>query len=1163
MKRHLYASMALVPMALASAHVSWAQGNTTSAMSGIVTDKTGEGLPGATVIAVHTPTNTQYVAPTNSEGRFNIQGMRVGGPYTVRITFVGYKEAVRENIFLTLGQNQRLDINLSETGQTLSEVVVTGRQDPIINSGRTGAATTVQREQIERLPTLSRSFGDFTRLTPQANGQNFAGRSGGFNNITIDGALFNNSFGLSSTVGGQTNAQPISIDAIEQIQVSIAPYDVRQGSFTGAGINAVTRSGSNKFSGSAYYFLRNEDFIGRKAGDLDQKFPPFNLDNYGFRLGGPVIKDKLFFFVNAEREKRSDPGTTFIANRDGTPAPGGNSNTSQASADELSVLRNFLQTQYGYNPGVFEGYNLRQESQKATAKIDWNIAQGHRFSVKYNYLRSLRDVNPSNSGSINGRSASRFGLPFFSSFYTINNNLDSYIAELNSTFGSRFSNNLTAGYTAFRDFRESPGGGNFPLVDIGNGTGLSAPGSRINASNTLTSFGYEPFSANNILNTDVYQIGDNFTAYLGKHNVTVGTYNEFYKFQNGFAPNFFGAYQFNSLADFYSAARTTNDPSQPGYNGYTLVDGVPTPRPVDPNQPSTIGFPQRYQLQYSTQPDGSFPFAEIRSVQLGLYAQDEWTPFSNLKVTVGLRGDLPFVTSDLPQNEAVANLTFRDGVRINSGQVPKKTVLFSPRVGFNWDVLNDKTTQLRGGTGIFTGRVPFVWISNQASNNGVLFGSFDRNNSGPSSSTSGFPFSPDVNAYRPVNAAANTSYNLAVTAPDFKFPQVWRTNLAVDQALPGGIIASLEGLYTKDINATYHANVNLPQAQGNAAGADTRPIFYSLGAPDPTTGLVALRADNRIFTGQGGVSASNPVITDAIEMRNTRKGYSYAITGQLQKSFSNGLYASASYTYSDARSVNDGGSIAQSIWRDRQISGDPNENVLSYSNFLQQHRVLLSASYRREYINHLATAISFVYDASPAYRFSYVYSGDMNGDGQTSNDLMYIPRDQSEIVLNDIVLSSGQGGGRYTAAQQWADLDNFISQDKYLSARRGSYAERNGAVAPWFRQLDVKLLQDVFTNIGESKNTLQFSLDIFNVGNLLSKNWGTVRSTNRTNPLRFAGYDSQGRPAFTFPYQVNPSLNTTDNTVTPGQPLADTFFRNNGSLGSRWQMQVGLRYIFN
>ncbi|MBX0292152.1 TonB-dependent receptor [Hymenobacter sp. HSC-4F20] len=1154
----------MAPLAVLAAHVSWAQGTTTSAMNGVITDKAGEGLPGATVIAVHTPTNTQYVAPTNSEGRFNLQNMRVGGPYTIRITFVGYKEAVRENIFLTLGQNLRLDINLSESEQVLGEVVVSGRQDPVINAGRTGAATTVQREQIERLPTLNRSLNDFTRLTPQANGQSFGGRSGSFNNITVDGAIFNNAFGLSSTVGGQAGAQPISLDAIDQIQVSIAPFDVRQGSFTGAGINVVTRSGTNKFSGSIYGFYRDQNLVGSKVGDFEQDYPKFRLHNEGFRVGGPIIKDKLFFFVNGERERRNDPPTgNFTANRADTP-PAAGSQTSAASARDLNALRNFLQEQYGYNAGEYENYQLRSNSDKITAKLDWNISQNHRFNIKYNFLKSYSDIPPSTSGAINNqRSQSQFGLPFSSSYYTINNNLNSLIAELNSTFGGgRFSNNLTAGYSAFRDFRESSGG-IFPLVDIGTGIGRStgAALNGITASNSLTSFGYEPFSAFNILNSDVYQFGDNFTAYLGKHNVTVGTYNEFYKFRNGFAPNYYGNYSFNSLEDFYASA---------GFN-YDRATGTYTPLAAGATRPG----PARYNLQYSALPGGEFPYADITAAQLGLYAQDEWSPRNNLRVTYGVRADLPFVTSDLQQNTNAANLTFRDGVKINTSQLPKKQVLFSPRVGFNWDVNDDKKTQVRGGTGIFTGRVPFVWLSNQASNNGVQFGSFSTSGSVATTNSAGvtnpnasiYPFSPNVDAYRPQNAAANTAYNLAVTDENFKFPQVWRSNLAVDQQLIGGIIGTLEAFYTRDINAVYHQNVNLPGSEeapfARSNGADTRPIFYTFGAPQTgaNAGLVTATRNYQIYGGRGGATAANPNISDAILMKNTNKGYSYAVTAQLQKSFSSGLYLSAAYTYSDARSVNDGGSIAQSIWRDRAVSGDPNAEALSYSNFLQQHRVIGSVSYRKEYLGHLATTLSLFYEAAPAGRFSYVYSGDMNGDNQTSNDLMYIPRNQSEINLRPVTTN----GVTYSAAQQWADLDAYINQDKYLSKHRGEYAERNGAVRPWQNRLDARLLQDIFTNIGENRNSLQLSIDVFNIGNLINSDWGVFQTTNRTNPLTFSGYNQQGQPVFEYRYLTNPTSTTVNGTttVTPGVPLSQTFRNDTGGIGSRWQGQIGLRYIFN
>ncbi|MCI1188881.1 TonB-dependent receptor [Hymenobacter sp. DH14] len=1152
----------LLALMLFTAHLGWSQGATTAAMSGVITDKTGAGLPGATVIAVHTPTNTQYVTPTNSEGRFNIQNMRVGGPYTIKVTFVGYKDLVREGVSLTLGQNLRFDQQLNDASTELTEVTVTARQNPVMNADHTGASTTVQRETIERLPTLNRSLNDFTRLTPQANGQSFGGRNSGFNNITVDGAIFNNAFGLSSTVGGQAGAQPISLDAIDQIQVSIAPFDVRQGSFTGAGINVVTRSGSNKVSASVYDFFRNQDFVGSTVNGVKSDYPKFNLNNIGFRVGGPIIKDKLFFFINAESERRNDPPTgNFTASRDGS-TPGGT--VSAASGRDLDVLSNFLQQQYGYNAGPYENYQLKSNSDKATIKLDWNISNNNRFNIKYNYLKSYADIAPSTSGAIGGsRFQSQFGLPFLSSYYRINNNLNSIIAELNSTLGGgKFSNNLTAGYSAFRDFRESSGG-IFPLVDIGNGVGRTASGTAgITASNTLTAFGYEPFSAFNILNSDVYQFGDNFTAYLGKHNVTVGTYNEYYKFRNGFAPNYYGNYSYNSLEDFYASA---------GFN-YDRATATYTPFAAGTVRPGA----QRYNLQYSAVPGGAFPFADITAAQLGLYVQDEWSPRSNLKVTYGVRADLPFLTSDLQQNDNAAKLTFRDGVQLNTGSVPKKSVLFSPRVGFNWDVNDDRKTQLRGGTGIFTGRVPFVWLSNQASNNGVQFGSYTATGSAAilPNTTSTSMFNPNVDAYRPQNAAANTAYNLAVTASDFKFPQVWRTNLAVDQELPGGVIGTLEAFYTKDLNAIYHQNVNLPGTEANptyratpvGTGGDNREVFYvlnNLGA-----GITTPTRNYQIYAGRGGASATNPNISDAILMKNTNKGYSYAITGQLQKTFSSGFFASVAYTYSDSRSVNDGGSIAQSIWRDRSVSGDPNSDALSYSNFLQQHRFIASASYRKEYLGHLGTTLSLFYEAAPAGRYSYVYSGDMNGDNQTSNDLMYIPRSQSEINLRDITLLPAAGTAPaviYTAADQWNDLNNFINQDDYLSKHRGDYAERNGAVRPWQNRLDFRLLQDIFTNLGnDNRNTLQISIDIFNIGNLINSKWGAFQTANKVNPLTFSGYNQQGQPVFTFPYLTNPTrTSSTDATVAGGTKLTETFRYDTGGIGSRWQGQVGIRYIFN
>lgn len=1180
--RHAFVLVVL----LLSAHLGWSQGATTAAMSGTITDSKGQPLPGATVVAMHTPTNTTYGNSTNADGRFNIQNMRVGGPYTVKVSFVGYQDFTRTGVNLTLAENFRLDAKLGDASTQLTEVTVTGRQNPVINADRTGAATTIQRQVIEQLPTINRSFADYTRLTPQANGQGgFGSRDNRFNNITIDGALFNNAFGLAGTIGGQTGAQPISLDAIDQIQVSIAPYDVRQGSFTGANVNAVTRSGTNKISASVYDFYRNQKYVGKQIGDVNNPVPTFNLKNFGFRIGGPIIKDKLFFFLNAERELRTDPPSgNYQAATPGNPANG--QTVSQASASDLNTLSSFLMTNYSYSPGVYEGYSLASNSDKITAKLDWNISSNHRFNIKYNYLKSYSDRPPSNSNSISSRAQTIYGLPFYGSYYRINNNLNSFIAELNSTFGAKFSNNLTAGYLAGRDSREAAGGGSipqFPLVDIGNASGLSVGKDKngnpipstygtidVTAPQTLTSFGYEPFSAFNVLKTDTYQFGDNFTAFLGRHNVTVGTYNELYKFTNGFAPQYYGAYVFNSLDDFYAAAHTTAAPN--GY--YRDANGQPLPYTGAANQgpqrPLQLGT-QRYQLRYSALADGSFPFAVTKAAQIGLYVQDEWSPVSNFKLTYGIRGDLPIIYSTIQQNAGLANLTnFRDGIQLNTSQNPKRTVLFSPRVGFNWDVNDDRKTQLRGGTGIFTGRVPYVYISNQASNNGVQFGTID------SRAAAGLPyyFNPDVNAFRNQLAAggANTQYEVAVSARDFKFPQVWRSNLAVDHELPGGLVATIEALYSKDVNAVYFQNVNLPNSTQRSAGPDNRPIFY---VPN-SAGLLTNNKNNRIngFVPApnpnpnnlpNGNTAAQPNIIDAILLNNTSRGYSYSLTAQLQKTFSNGLYAMAAYTYSDAKSVNDGGSIAFSSWTGRAVSGDPNAEALGYSQYLVSHRVIGAISYRFNYLGHLGTTLSMFYNGQPNGRYSYTYGGDMNGDNVFGNDLMYIPTNTSpeQIQLVDRVFFNNTADKfTYTAAAQATDLENYIQADPYLRSHRGQYAERNGASLPWQHQVDIRVLQDIFTNIGENRNALQFSIDIFNVGNLINRNWGSSQNFYTAQPLSFQGYNAQNQPTFQFQYINNPSQKPGGGTTDP--KLLGTPFRTDvTTLASRWQAQIGLRYLFN
>jgi hypothetical protein len=1089
-----------------------AQGVTTASINGFIKDSKGEALPGANIIAVHQPTGSQYGTSSRTDGRFTIPNAKVGGPYKLTVSFVGYENQEKDGIYLSLGNATDVNFQLAESGTQLQEVQVTASKEDVFNSERTGASTNITNQQITQLPTLSRSFSDYVRMTPQASinsfgGTNFGGRSDGYNNITIDGALFNNAFGLSGNVGGQTNAQPISLDAVDQITASIAPYDVTQGSFTGAGVNVVTRSGTNDVTGSVYYFTRNQNLVGDKISGVGNKYSDFNFKNFGFRVGGPIIKDKLFFFANYEIERQDVPGTTFTASRNGSSG----TTISQVDGGSLDQLSSFLQENYDYNPGPYENYKLKQNSDKGTFKLDWNINSNHKFSIKYNYLDSYRDVPPSNSGSIGTRQPSNTGLPFLGAYYRINNNLNSVIAELNSTFGNQYANKFQIGYTAFRDFRETPTSSKvFPLVDIGNGAA---------SVNFLTAFGYEPFSAFNVLNSNVFQVSDNFDMYKGKHTLTFGTYNEFYHFENGFDPNFYGAYQFTSLADFYASAA-----------GQT-------------------GKIRSYNLGYAANETGAFPLVAVNAFQLGFYAQDKYEISEKFNMTFGLRADIPVINTDIGRNEPAAALTFNGGRTIETDKVQKASVLWSPRVGFNWDVNGDRSTQVRGGSGIFTGRVPYVWISNQASNNGILFGSKSYN--AAAATAAGLVFSPDVNAYRPTGTSAvapannpdpTVTYNLAVTNNNFKFPQVWRTNVAIDQRLPGGVIGSLDLALTKDLNAVYHQNINLPDAPNTAGGADNRPIFYKTFPVTPNaSGSVSNPVANTRLNGK---------VTDAILMSNTNKGYSYFLTAQFKKRFNMGLDVMAAYTYTDARSVNDGGSIAQSIWRDRQVSGSPNANVLSYFNNLVQHRIIASVNYRKEYLNAMATSVGLFYSIAPAGRFSYVYSGDLNGDNSGgNNDLIYVPKDQSEIALQNITNSDGTV---YTAAQQWADLDAYISQDKYLSERRGKYAERNGGIQPWRGQLDFRLLQDFFVKVGTKRNTIQVSVDIFNIGNLINSDWGVLQVANRSTLLTFKGYDANKVPQFTYPY-----LNATTKT-----PLTSTF-RDDLGLLSRWQMQIGLRYIFN
>ena len=706
---------------------------TTSEIQGVITEPGGNAVIGATITATHVPSATKYSTTSRKDGRFNLPNLRIGGPYEITVTNIGYKQEKQDNVTLLLGQDFTADFTLTTEAKELNAVVVTGsNQNKVFNSSHTGSQEVIGRNQIERLPTINRSLQDFTRLTPSAVstglGNSFGGRNNLYNNVTVDGANFNNAFGLSSTLGGQTASQPISLDAIEQIQVNISPYDVRQGGFSGAGINSVTRSGTNQFKGTVYTYLRGPGLQGYNVRTNTVPKPDFNYNLRGAAIGGPIIKDKLFFFVSGEQERITQPATTYVASKPGqTPVPGV---ISQAVADTLDALKSFLMQKYKYNPGSYQDYSYRTYSDKVTVRVDWNINKKSTLTLKYNYLKSYKDIAASNSGAPNGnRQPSNTGLPFSGSGYTINNNFNIFIAELNTHFSNKASNKFQIGYSALRDFRASLGGGNFPLVDILNATGQ-----------TYTSFGYEPFTYNNVLNSNIFQVSDIFTYYAGKHELTIGTQDYQKKFTNGFAPNYEGAYIFNSFTDFYNSAN----------NGTANA--------------------KSYNLQYSLNKDGSFPFAKIGSTELGFFIQDKWRIKTNFTLTYGLRADAPIFDNSFQTNPVVPGLTFRDGKHYSTGQKPGTNVLFSPRAGFNWDVFKNQKTQIRGGIGEFSGPPPFVYISNQASNNGVQFGVLSN---GPNTTA----FSNDINANRPTGGIAPSSIGLVFTDKNFKYPQVLKQAL--------------------------------------------------------------------------------------------------------------------------------------------------------------------------------------------------------------------------------------------------------------------------------------------------------------------------------------------------------------------------------------------------
>lgn len=1065
---------------------------TGSSITGIVKSDAGDGLAGATITATHEPTGTVYRTVSRTAGRFDIQNVAPGGPYTIKVSFVGFTDFTKSDISIPLGEIYNLSADLAQAGKQLSELVVTSTRS---GAQKTGASSSFSRRQVQITPNIGRSINGITKLTPQSNGGSFAGMNNRYNNITVDGSLFNNNFGRSGDgqiPGGGVSA--ISIEALDQIQVNISPYDVRQAGFIGAGINAVTKRGTNEWTGSVYGFFRNQDMNGKKVRGVTVPNPDRNTKIYGASFGGPIIKNKLFFFGNIEKEKSEVPGQTWLASRAGATG-----NVTPVLASDLDQLSAYLKTKYGYEAGPYENYNFATENLKFVARIDWNISSKHRFNVRYTQSETDDDdrVNASSGPSSftrfsnSRRGSSSGGLAFSGANFKNNTKVKSLVAELNSSFSSRISNQFLATYTRVQPIRVPNTTASF--VDIMNGSSL------------YTSFGTDLFSFENKIDDKSFGFADNVTFNLGKHTLTAGVSYDNFKFENYFS-----------------------DAGGPSYYRYASLSAF-----LNDQAPSAFAITYSYGAD-----KGAIPPAAANFAQLGFYAQDVWAASDKFKLTYGLRVDKPLYTYDAPPNPALSQVVFKnpDGgsEQFDVSKWPKSKLLISPRVGFTYDIEGDRNLILRGGTGIFTGRIPFIWLVNQVGDNGVLRNIYQTTD-------------PAVLANIRYNTDRTTYLNLAptatpgttipaggpsysATAPDFKMPQVWRTNLAIDKKLGKSYVFTLEAILTKAINNVYFRNANLGTVAGSLNNfADQRPYFNS-----------RLNSNIAIMT----------------VMDNISKGFSSAFTAQLQRQFAKNWEATIAYTYTFAQDLNIGTSDrASSSWTTNNIALNPNKPELGYSNFSVPHRIIIGGSYKLNYAkNSLATTFSLYYSGYSQERFHYRYASDVNGDGQT-NDLIYIPKNASEITF---VNGFKVGSNTYTAAQQSEAFFNYVENDPYLRKHKGQYMDRYGAQLPWVHNLDLRILQDFSFNALKKKHTFQFSADFVNFLNLLNNAWGTRFAYN------FGSFSDQG--LLGTPSATNNTGAETFNRNSPKftfNPAGPTrAYQTDYSTFSTWAIQLGLRYIF-
>jgi len=1050
-----------------------AQGVTTAELAGSVSDADGTGMEGANIVATHEPSGITYGTTSRTGGVFNVPNMRVGGPYTVTVSYIGYRSKTETDIHLNLGSSAHLDFTLQQEAIEMAGVEVVGEQDDVMNSSRTGAATYVGADQVAAMPSIKRSTRDLTRLDPRSDGNfSFGGRNWLYNNISLDGSYFNNPFGLDDPApGGQTNSEPVSYDAVEQVQVSIAPFDVREGGFTGAGINTVTKSGTNDLKVSVYSYARNESFVGNMVGDEEVVADPsLEFSQSGVSVSGPIIPNKMFFFINLENEHRNDPGTNYYADK-----------TSRVESSVMQQLSDRMMDVYGYETGPWEGYTHNTDNIKILAKFDWNISDQHNLTLRYNKLDAYRDLPPHGfvlSYNNTGRGPNASSLPFKNSGYRIHNNLDSYAMELNSMLGSNIANRLFVSKNVFRDFRE-PYSADFPTVEIGE-DGV-----------TYTTIGHEPFSIHNILDQDVLQVTNNLTYYMGQHAITAGVNYESFKFFNSFNIFRHGVFFLDASWALFLGGTT-----------FSTIDEFMTA--TSPDSATQADFSGMVGT-------GPYKGEKIDVAQMSFYAQDEFAVNQNLNITAGLRVDIPqYNTTPVANPFSTDSLTLLDendkAETVDQAKLAGDDPLISPRIGFNW-ANADRSLQIRGGFGIFTGRLPFVWVGNVISNPGNN-PNIPGDGSNPDHQTDD---GSGREVYEGTISVLQQSFDLNAMVEDFKWPQVQTINLAVDKVLPSGMVATVELVQSTDKNAIYMRNADL--ATPARTLDDGRPYF---GAVEFANEL------NSFYPGSG----EGVYVIDNID-----EGSSLTFTAQLRGQ-TKGINWSAAYSYLDAMNNLQSTEIASVLFQSQPVQGDPNNPALGFSQFGMKQRIISSATYRHEWSKSVASSFGLFFEMgegnryiySGGNRYSHIYSGDVNGDGIGGNDLIYIPKDASDINLTD--------------ASEWDALDAFIEQDPYLSENRGKIAERNGLLNPWFSNIDLRINNE-FAVAGRN---VEVSLDIMNLANLINSEWGVrkIANVSATSPLTLDSWDEDGEPVFSF--------NGAEDTFT------DDF-----SEFSRWRMQIGLR----